>query len=168
MQVLLFILLGCNIPYILEGRIKKAIEFAYIKNNIKIDWFLSGGIKNPNEDTITEANKMKQIIYNMSKNNTNWNFICDDIATNTVENFIILKNTLPLNKYSHKYIITSDFHYNRSKKIADKIIENNNFNWILSPEELDNSRYWETIHIKNVDLDIKKAFEKFKMLDYEL
>ena len=62
MQVLLLILLGCNIPFILEGRIKKAINFAYFQNNTKIDWFLSGGIKNPNEETISEADKMKQII----------------------------------------------------------------------------------------------------------
>ena len=168
MQVLLLILLGCNIPFILEGRIKKAINFAYFQNNTKIDWFLSGGIKNPNIDTISEADKMKQIIYNNSKYNNTWNFIIDNIATNTAENFIILKNKVDLNKYTDKYVITSQFHHTRSKKFADKIIENNNFKWILSPEELDNSRYWENIHIKNVDLDIKKTFDKFKHFYHSL
>ena len=161
---LLLILLGCNIPFILEGRINKAINFAYFQNNTKIDWFLSGGIKNPNIDTISEADKMKQIIYNNSKYNNTWNFIIDNIATNTAENFIILKNKVDLNKY----VITSQFHHTRSKKFADKIIENNNFKWILSPEELDNSRYWENIHIKNVDLDIKKTFDKFKHFYHSL
>ena len=165
---LLLILLGCNIPFILEGRINKAINFAYFQNNTKIDWFLSGGIKNPNIDTISEADKMKQIIYNNSKYNNTWNFIIDNIATNTAENFIILKNKVDLNKYTDKYVITSQFHHTRSKKFADKIIENNNFKWILSPEELDNSRYWENIHIKNVDLDIKKTFDKFKHFYHRL
>ena len=165
---LLLILLGCNIPFILEGRINKAINFAYFQNNTKIDWFLSGGIKDPNIDTISEADKMKQIIYNNSKYNNTWNFIIDNIATNTAENFIILKNKVDLNKYTDKYVITSEFHHTRSKKFADKIIENNNFKWILSPEELDNSRYWENIHIKNVDLDIKKTFDKFKHFYHNL
>jgi len=164
---LLLILLGCNIQFILQGRIKKAVDFAYFQNYTKIDWFLSGGIKDPNVDTVTEADKMKELIYNNSKHNNSkhnktWNFIIDNIATNTAENFIMLKNKVDLNKYADKYVITSDFHKIRSKRFADKIIENNNFKWILSPEELDSSRYWENIHIKNVDLDIKKAFEKFK------
>jgi hypothetical protein len=80
----------------------------------------------------------------------------------------MLKNKVDLNKYTDKYVITSQFHHIRSKKFADKVIENNNFKWILSPEELDNSRYWENIHIKNVDLDIKKAFEKFKHFYHSL
>ena len=60
-------------------------------------------------------------------------------------------------KYSKIYVVTSDFHFNRASIFADKIIENNNFNWILADLELHDSRYWETIHIKNVDNDIKKA-----------
>ena len=65
---------------------------------------------------------MKQIIYNNSKYNNTWNFIIDNIATNTAENFIILKNKVDLNKYTDKYVITSQFHHTRSKKFADKII----------------------------------------------
>ena len=43
---------------------------------------------------------------------------------------------------------------------SNKIIKNNEFNWILSDLELHDSRYWETIHIRNVDNDINKALEK--------
>ncbi len=93
MQLLLFILLGCNVPTLLEGRIKKAVEFANATvNATQIDWFLSGGIKNPAEDTETEAN---------------------------------------------------------------------DFMWALAPEELHDSRYWEQVHIKNVDADVSKARRKF-------
>ena len=160
MQVLLLILLGCNIPFILEGRIKKAINFAYFQNNTKIDWFLSGGIKDPNIDTISEADKMKQIIYNNSKYNNTWNFIIDNIATNTAENFIILKNKVDLNKYTDKYVITSEFHHGRAKLIADKIFNDDRTKWILAPLLQDDSVYWEKIHIKNVDTDIKKALKR--------
>ena len=64
------------------------------------------------------------------------------------------------NKYSKVYVVTSDFHFARAEKFANKIIENNKFNFILSDLELHDSRYWETIHIKNVDNDIKKALNK--------
>ena len=55
---ILLILLGCSIFRLLENRIKTAVVFADKFNGTNIDWFLSGGIKNPNEDTITEAEKM--------------------------------------------------------------------------------------------------------------
>jgi uncharacterized SAM-binding protein YcdF (DUF218 family) len=60
-------------------------------------------------------------------------------------------------KYSKVYIVTSDFHFARAEMFANKIIENNHFNWILSDIELHDSRYWEKIHIKNVDNDIIKS-----------
>ena len=62
--------------------------------------------------------------------------------------------------YSDIYIITSSFHYNRAKKIADKLIDKN-IKWILGNSELVDSNYWENIHIKNVDIDVNKAIEKF-------
>ena len=55
--------------------------------------------------------------------------------------------------YSEIVVVTSDFHYNRASKIAEKIIDKE-INWVLSDAELDNSRYWENIHIKNVDNDV--------------
>ena len=168
MNHILLILLGCNISYLLNDRIYTAIQFANKFNNTNINWFLSGGIKNPNIDTITEAEKMALEISNFEKFYVNnitmnkWNYIYDTIATNTAENFIMAKKYLDNEKkhYSEIYIITSSFHYNRAKKIADKLI-NKNVKWILGNSELVDSNYWENIHIKNVDIDVNKATEKF-------
>ena len=156
-------MLGCNVPALLEGRIKKSIEFANTETNntTQIDWFLSGGIKNPDQDTITEAEKMTQMIANKNNQSTSWNFIRDDEATNTAENFIMVKNKVVLEDYENVYVITSDFHYKRANMIANKIIEGNQFKWILSPEELVDSRIWEKVHIKNVDMDVNKAKRKY-------
>ena len=165
MQLLLFILLGCNVPALLEGRIKKAVDFANetanaTANATQVDWFLSGGIKNPDEDTVTEAEKMMHAITS-THNATSWSFIRDDMATNTAENFIMVQTTMDLNNYDGVYVITSDFHHERAKKIADKVIVGNNFMWVLAPEELSDSRYWERVHIRNVDADVNKAKRKF-------
>jgi len=165
---ILLILLGCNISYLLNDRITTAVKFASNFNNTNVNWFLSGGIKNPNEDLITEADKMaKEIskfeqIYVNDKTGSKWNYIYDTIATNTAENFIMAKNFLDEkpNEYSEIYIITSSFHHNRAKKIAEKIIDKD-IKWILGDAELHDSRYWETIHIKNVDIDVNKAINKF-------
>jgi uncharacterized SAM-binding protein YcdF (DUF218 family) len=163
MHLLLFIMLGCNVPALLEGRIKKSIEFANTETNntTQIDWFLSGGIKNPDQDTVTEAEKMTQMIANKNNQTASWNFIRDEEATNTAENFIMVKNKVVLEDYENVYVITSDFHYKRANMIANKIIEGNQFKWILSPEELVDSRTWEKVHIKNVDSDVNKAKQKF-------
>ena len=142
MNHILLILLGCNISYLLNDRIYTAIQFANKFNNTNINWFLSGGIKNPNIDTITEAEKMALEISNFEKIYVNnitmnkWNYIYDTIATNTAENFIMAKKYLDNDKkyYSDIYIITSSFHYNRAKKIADKLI-NKNVKWILGNSE---------------------------------
>ena len=164
MQLILFILLGCNVPSLLDGRIKKAVDYANVTANAnvtQIDWFLSGGIKNPAEDTVTEAEKMMHAI-SSAKNATAWNFIRDDVATNTAENFIMVENMVDLSNYNDVYVITSDFHHERAKKIADKVIAGNEFKWLLAPEELNNSRYWERVHIRNVDADVNKAVRKFQ------
>ena len=65
------------------------------------------------------------------------------------------------NEYSDVYVITSNFHHNRAKKIAEKIIDKD-IKWILGDAELDDSRYWETVHIRNVDTDVNKAINKFR------
>ena len=106
------------------------------------------------------SNFEKFYVNNITMNK--WNYIYDTIATNTAENFIMAKKYLDNEKkhYSEIYIITSSFHYNRAKKIADKLI-NKNVKWILGNSELVDSNYWENIHIKNVDIDVNKAIEKF-------
>lgn len=166
---ILIVLLGSNVISLLNSRINLAIEFASNERNNEIDWFLSGGIKNSGESSISEAYNMYQTIstsdyftYGDSNKNKNWNYILDETSTNTAENFFMLKKILEEqpNKYSKVYVVTSDFHFARAEKFANKIIENNKFNFILSDLELHDSRYWETIHIKNVDNDIKKALNK--------
>jgi uncharacterized SAM-binding protein YcdF (DUF218 family) len=164
---LLFVLLGCSVSYLLNNRITTAVQFAREFNTSQLDWFLSGGIKNPLEETVTEAEKMATQIsqyertYNITINN--WNYIYDTIATNTAENFIMVNKYLSdtsLN-YSKVYVITSAFHHFRASKIAEQIIKDTELHWILGDAELEDSRYWEQIHIKNVDADIKKAVDKF-------
>lgn len=166
---ILIVMLGCSVSTLLDDRINSGVNFALNegKDN-NIDWFLSGGIKNPNESSLSEAFKMSEKIQNSHQFsygfNKKWNYILDETSTNTAENFINLKKLLKNNpeKYSEIFIVTSDFHFNRAEKFADKIIENNNFKWILSDLELHDSRYWEKIHIRNVDSDVKKANEKFR------
>ena len=166
-MTILIILLGCHITNLLNNRIETAVNFALNERNNGIDWFLSGGIKNPMESTVSEAHKMSDLISNSEVfvyGNTpkKFNYIYYTISSNTAENFIMAKRMIEENpnKYSDVYVVTSDFHYNRANKIADKIIPVNNFKWILGDEELHDSRYWETIHIKNVDADVNKALKK--------
>ena len=59
--------------------------------------------------------------------------------------------------YENVYVVTSEFHYDRASLLANKLIPNNNFKWILSDAEMPDSRYWESVHIKNVDADVAKA-----------
>ena len=154
--------MGCNVPYLLNDRIATAVKFSNRFNNESVDWFLSGGIKNPAEDIVTEAEKMAAQISQYAPDN--WNYIYDTVATNTAENFIMVKQYLdetPID-YSEVFVVTSEFHYDRARKIAEKIIGTTEFRWILSEAELHDSRYWEKIHIKNVDADVNKAIQKFK------
>lgn len=170
---ILIVILGSNVLNLLNDRINLGISFASDERNsknknIEIDWFLSGGIKNPGEreSAASEAYKMSEMIsksddftYGVLKEK--WNYLLDEISTNTAENFIMLKKMLEnnQNKYSEIYVVTSDFHFNRAELFANTIIENNKFNWLLSDMELHDSRYWETIHIKNVDNDIRKSIK---------
>ena len=165
---ILIILLGCNISYLLQDRITTAVQFAGNFNKTNVNWFLSGGIKNPLEDKIPEAEKMAHTIskfeeiYTYELSGNKWNYIYDTVATNTAENFIMVKKYLEVTsiEYSEIVVITSDFHYDRASKIALKIIDKK-ITWVLSSAKLDDSIYWEKIHIKNVDDDVNKAKNKF-------
>ena len=166
MSGILIILLGCHISHLLFDRVNAALNFAnhYNQSNVnyyelyeyKINWFLSGGIKNTKEDTITEAEKMKQLIMSKNAEDYNWNYIMDEISINTAENFIVANQIEDRMEFSDVYVITSEFHYERAKKMAD-LIDVNSYKWILSNEEENNSRYWEKIHMKNVEKDIINA-----------
>jgi hypothetical protein len=165
MQILL-LLLGCHITRLLTGRVQSAVEFASNMNaNTTIDWFLSGGIKEGG--AVSEAELMVRMIELHSssmENSSNWNFILDTVATNTAENFIIANQTLNMSAYSDIFIVTSDFHHTRANAIANKIFNLQRISWILSPLEEPDSRYWERIHIKNVDADVKKSIDKMRIM----
>lgn len=165
---ILLILLGCNISYLLNNRIDTAINFISKFNETNVDWFLSGGIKNPHEDTISESEKMAhqiskfEEIYINELTGNYWNYIYDMEATNTAENFIMVQKFIKnINiEYDGVYIVTSEFHYNRANKIAGKILDIHP-KWILGNAKLHDSEYWEKIHIRNVDDDVNKALDNF-------
>ena len=162
MNYFLFILLGSHVSELLNGRVKTALDFAANitdQNNTHIDWFLSGGVKYGNAG-VSEADKMSYIIANKSCG-VEWSFILDKTATNTAENLIAVRE-MGVEKYSDVYVITSVFHFNRAKLITDLLIEDNGFKWILSDLALQDSDYWESIHIQNVGTDVAKA--KHRML----
>jgi hypothetical protein len=162
----LIVLLGCHIALLLNGRIQSAVEFASSVKDANVVWFLSGGIKNPLEDTQTEAEKMSAILtgFDMGRIDTNstWSYVHDTVATNTAENFRMLKKMIDSEptSFSDIYVVTSEFHYKRASTIANEIVKGNTFQWILSDVELQDSRYWENIHMKNVKTDVKRALEK--------
>lgn len=162
---ILIILLGCHISNILTNRINTATSFANLYNSnvkyyelydYKINWFLSGGIKNKEVETLTEAERMKNLLNVGNINGYNWNYMIDEVSTNTAENFI-MANKLKVNNFEDIYVVTSEFHYERAKKIADLIDEKNAYNWILSPLEERDSRRWERIHMKNIENDVINA-----------
>jgi hypothetical protein len=175
MNLILIIMLGCNIKFIMDDRISTAINFANnyafpdpYSNNI--DWILSGGIKNKSQhEEQSEAEKMAEIISSYETPSSNWDYLLDEKSTNTAENFVEVKRYLAYSarseiKYSKVYVVTSEFHYERAKKFADILIPNNKFDWILSKEKEPTSEYWERIHMKNIEADITKVFNKFKFV----
>lgn len=164
---ILIVLLGCHLSYLLNDRINTAIQFAEYKSkyNSNIVWFLSGGIKEPSVSKQTESEIMANTIQSTSFLHLShrWNYIYDTIATNTAENFIMVQKYLNETTilYDEVYIVTSDFHYQRAKLIASSIIDKFSISWILSNAELDDSRYWEKIHIRNVETDVEHAKNKY-------
>lgn len=152
----LFILLGCHITRLLNGRIQTAVDFVNTNHhNNSVDWFLSGGAKNGSADTMSEAERMAQTI--LPHGNANWSVILDTVATNTAENFVIANQTLNFASYSDVYVVTSEFHYGRAKRMTDRIFTNRHIKWVLSPLEERDSRYWETIHIRNLEADLERV-----------
>ena len=170
---ILFILLGCADIDIGSNRVEKA--YTYVSENfgsgtestINVDWFLSGGIKNSNQLSTarSEASIMHESINKYISNqadlssNINWNYILDEKSTNTAENFIRASTYInsTIIQYEQIYVVTSEFHYLRASKMLGLIDSSKNFKWILADKEFADSRYWESIHIKNVEADVEKA-----------
>jgi len=167
MLTILIILLGCNITTILYDRIYTALTISEAYPTAQIDWFLSGGIKDPARDTTSEAEKMREAISHFNINSTRamnaWNYVYDTISQNTAENFIMADRYLKTNRsqYDRVYVVTSQFHYERAKQMQDLISPGANFEWVLSPMEMSDSYYWEKIHIKNVEQDVERAAQKY-------
>lgn len=171
MLTILIILLGCNIATLLYDRIHTALSIssAYTEQGIQVDWFLSGGIKDSSSNsTISEAARMRELITQYNKNGTtpatdNWNYIYDTNSQNTAENFIMVDKYLKTNgtQYGRIYVVTSQFHHVRAKRFQSIISPSASFEWVLSPMELEDSNYWENIHLQNVEQDVEKAFQKY-------
>jgi vancomycin permeability regulator SanA len=157
---ILIILLGCHIAHLLNGRINAAVELA--TNYSQVDWLLSGGIKPASNNAVTEAEQMavrisaKEPAYGTPE----WNYILDTNATNTAENFLRVR-AMNLTDYDGVYIATSAFHYERAAKIASLVIGNtHDINWVLAEQKEEDSEYWERIHIRNVEADVRRALQQ--------
>jgi hypothetical protein len=138
------------------------------QSKTKITWFLSGGIKFAHPGAKSEASIMKSHIdrFINSKSlssdmgsNIEWDFVLDDLSTNTAENFIRASDFLnrTTNSYDSVYIVTSDFHYERASMMMRLVDQSREYKWILGDAEEHNSRSMEKVHIQNVYSDITKA-----------
>ena len=157
---ILIILLGCHIAHLLNGRINAAVELA--TNYSQVDWLLSGGIKPASNNAVTEAEQMAARISEKEPayGTPEWNYILDTNATNTAENFLRVR-TMNLTDYDGVYIATSAFHYERAAKIASLVIGNtHDINWVLAEQKEEDSEYWERIHIRNVEADVRRALQQ--------
>jgi hypothetical protein len=174
MNNILLILLGCNILSILNNRLDTSFKFIdehfSANTDTKFTWFLSGGIKNQFDGAESEASIMKyQIdnIINLKYNNKYlWDFVLDKKSTNTAENFFWASKFLNSTSKSFDsiFVVTSSFHFKRAQSMLNMIDSSKNFNWILGDLEEKDSRYMETIHIKNVYSDVSKAKSKLEKI----
>jgi len=156
-----------------------------ILETTQITWFLSGGIKNSFKGAKSEASIMKSQIdniinlkYNLNQNVNKkyicvnndfvclskfvWNYVLDEKSTNTAENFIQSSQFIntTTETFDSVYVITSAFHYKRAQMMLNLIDSSRNFKWILGDLEEKDSRYWESIHINNVNVDVSNAISK--------
>lgn len=158
MNVLL-ILLGSHIIRLLQDRVTTAVNFVRtLPEDTRIVWFLSGGIKDPQTSNVSEA---KQMAERLRKYDCRWEYIYDVQSTNTAEN--MRTANLYVNRsemaYDQIYIITSQFHHERANRFANQLLSFTPL-WILGSAECEDSRYWERVHMRNVDADVRKALDK--------
>lgn len=176
MNLILMILLGCNVNFLMEDRVNTAANFAnewafsnqtsYESGYNSVHWFLSGGIKYEGEHAISEAERMAIQVNSYETPASNWEYILDEKSTNTAENLFRAKHYIKHSgmKYSNIYVNTSEFHYTRAKKMVDMVMPYNDFGWILGTKKESTSDYWERVHMKNVEDDILKAFNRFRYI----
>lgn len=151
----IMVVLGCAIEYIQEDRVNSALKYANEKiDNSQVIWYLTGGVKNAIKEK-TEASKMATRI---SSNNV----LLDELATNTAENFLYLRETIktfPDPNSLDIVITTSEFHKERAEKIFNGIFETMPYEakWNLSAKACPTCWMDEKIHMKNVISDVEKA-----------
>lgn len=162
----LIVVFGCGDDILLEDRMNAGINYALKQDNAttNVHWLLSGGIKNPLESSMTEAFKMSKVIARKNlEERRKWTYIMDEDSTNTAENLVMVKAWLKSseNEYESVVFVTSAFHRLRASVIADEILEGEfSYDWVLSPLELPDSKYWEGVHIKNAKKDARNAIRK--------
>ena len=156
----IMVILGCSIEEIQDDRVSAAIAYNDKENNdFEVIWYLSGGVKNVVEENLhsTEASKMSTKINSK-------NIILDELATNTAENFLHLRekiNNFVRNDYPPEIVITtSEYHKKRAEIIFNEIFETTPYEakWNLSKKACNSCWSDEKIHMKNAINDVHKAF----------
>lgn len=156
---IIMIVLGCHIVDIQNTRIQMAINFTKNASSQNQIWFLTGGVKNALESTITEAERMKSNLDFCE------NIILDTQAQNTAENFFNFKKWFLKQNFTSDdkvVITTSEFHKNRAEKIFKGIFFDTDIvpYWNLDSNSCTNCWTDEIIHMRNVESDIAKVLNK--------
>ena len=150
------VILGCAKRNIQKQRVMTGLN--YIRKS-KLDkiLYLSGGIKNDLQDSISESSQMLKEIKN---ENIKSKIIIDEKSKNTAENFVNLKNWIKNNNIYNLFsyvIVTSDFHKERALKLFNGIFNNIKVKFITSKSNCNHCWKDEKIHLKNVQSDIMNA-----------
>lgn len=154
----IMVVLGCAIEYIQEDRVNFALEYANEKiDDSQVIWYLTGGVKKAIKEK-TDSSEASKMATKISSNN----ILLDELATNTAENFLYLRETIksfPDTNSLEIIITTSEFHKERAEKIFNGIFETMPFQakWNLSKKACPTCWMDEKIHIKNVRSDVEKA-----------
>lgn len=156
----IMVILGCSIEEIQHDRLATALAYNDKENNdLEVIWYLSGGVKNVVDGNLhaTEASKMSEKINSK-------NIILDELATNTAENFLHLRekiNNFVWNDSPPEIVITtSEYHKERAEVIFNWIFETTPYEakWNLSRKACISCWSDEKIHMKNAINDVHKAF----------
>ena len=156
------LVLGSHIDNLLQDRMKTAIDFAKKQpEDVEITWYLTGGIKNKMDSLIqtNEAEKMKNML-----SSKKWNYIIENKAQNTAENFAYFRHWVEKQVDSEIYVATSSFHHERAKKILDGIIPNYRYTFLLGQLDYPSCNSDELVHSRNIRNDIRNAIEKYQQL----
>ena len=155
------LILGSHIDKILSNRINILLDyFSNEINNNEYYIFCSGG-KKYDQNSKTEADKMKEMLDNEMVNfNISYNIIKNDKATNTVENFKHFIESSKENFLEELIFVTSKFHKNRANLIWNNLNDRDLNNiWVLE-ENSEIEHPWlieeEKFHIKNINNDLNK------------